>query len=154
MTASIKAYLVGAIVLILLLAFSWYTVHERHAGAAKVTAKVAKAVILAETKVSAGAAHAQIRETQNAIIYERAVSVPPVGDIGVVCQRTAPRTVSLPAADTGGEPYLGNGAVNSGIGPTYNPTGALLTRAHQADAQIAYLQGRIAELEKQMDDAP
>lgn len=130
-----------------------YTLHERNVEHAKDISAAAKVVAKDNKIVAAGTATAQATETQNALIFKQAVAIPPVGDLGIVCKR-APRGVPLPPAGAVPAPRAGEHPVDGGEGPAFDPSGALLTRAREADAEIAYLQGRIHELEKQMNDAP
>jgi hypothetical protein len=148
-----RAYLYGAIVLVLALAFGGYTIHERGVQHAKDIAAETKAVTKANVVVAADDAHAQTTETQNAIIYRQAVAIPAIADIGLVCQHAA-RSVPLPAAGAVTATPARDSQADSGSGHAADPSGAILTRARDADAQISYLQGRVAELEKQMRDAP
>ena len=108
----------------------------------------------ANKEVKAVDATAQQTETQSAIIYKQAVVIPAVGDIGVECVRKQPSSSALPAPDTKPGAVAGNSAANSGAGPPYDPSGAALTRAAKANAQIAYLQRRDHELETQMNNSP
>lgn len=149
-----RIYAYGALALVLSLLLGGYTLHERHVQHAKDVAAAAKIVKKDNAIVAADNSRAQITETQNVLIYKQAVSIPAVADIGVVCQRTAARSVPLSATDPIATAPVRDDAANRGSGPTYDPTGAALTRGSSADAQIAYLQRRIAELEKQMNDAP
>jgi|HubBroStandDraft_1064217.scaffolds.fasta_scaffold179061_2 hypothetical protein len=149
-----RVYEYGAIILALSLAFGGYTLHERNLQHAKDIAAAAKVVTKDNAIVAADDSHAQTSETQSALIFKQVVSIPAVADIGVVCQRTAPGSVSLPKADAVATTAVGDNAPERGVGPTFDPTGALLTRAALADAEIGYLQRRVAELEKQMNDAP
>lgn len=149
-----RAYEYGAIILVLSIAFGGYTLHERNVQHAKDVAAAAKVVAKDNALVAADDSHALTTETQNALIYKQVVSIPAVADIGLVCQHAAPRSVSLPAADAVATTAVGNDTAVSRVGPAFDPTGAALTRGHDADAEIAYLQRRVAELEKQMNDAP
>jgi len=149
-----KDWIYCAVLLALIGAFGAYTIHERHEGAAKIEAAAAKAVTKANGEVAKDNAVAATTESQNATVYERAISIPAIGDIGIVCQRAAPRSISLPAARAGSAPGIREQPADGTVGPQYDPTGAALTRAHDADAQIIYLQGRIHELEAQMNGAP
>ena len=148
-----RVYEYGAIILVLSLAFGGYTLHERSVQHKKDVAAADAAVKKDNAIVAADDSRAQATETQSAIIYKQVVSIPSVDDIGVVCQRAA-RSVPLPAPGPVATAAVGNDAPERGIGPTYDPTGAALTRGKEADAEIAYLQRRVAELEKQMNDAP
>ena len=114
------------------------------------TAVVAKA---AQADVKKVDAQAQTTETQNAIIYEKAVAIPAIGDIGISCVRNAGSS-AVPAPSTVEAPGAGVAAPDRTEGPPYDPSGAVLTRGADADAQIVYLQGRIKELEDQMNGAP
>ena len=149
-----RAYEYGAIILVLSIAFGGYTLHERYVQHAKDVAAAAKVVAKDNALVAADDSHALTTENQNALIYKQVVRIPAVADIGLVCQHAAPRSVSLPAADAVATAAVGSNAAERGVGPTFDPTGAALTRGHDADAEISYLQRRVAELEKQMNDAP
>jgi hypothetical protein len=149
-----KDWLYAGIITALLAAFGWYTVHERGVEHAKDMAAAAKVVAKDNAIVAADDSQAKSTETQSAIIYKQAVAVPAIADVGIVCERPAAGNVSLPAADgiAGAGPR--DQSADSGSGSTFDPSGALLSRAERADAQIAYLQRRVAELEKQMNAAP
>lgn len=134
-------------------AFGWYTVHERHIEHVKDIAAATAVVNKDNAIVAADDASAKTSEAQNVLIYKQAVSIPAVADIGIVCQR-APGSIPLPAADSVTSAAAGNATADGGKGPSFDPTGAALTRARNADAQIVYLQRRVAELEKQMNEAP
>jgi hypothetical protein len=151
-----RVYEYAAIILVCALAFAGYTHHERSIEHAKDLQAAAAAVTKANAVVQKDDATAATEESTNATVYERAVSIPAIGDLGIDCVRHAApaRSVPLPTTDTGAAPGSGNQVADSGIGPAYDPTGAALTRGVDADAQIIYLQGRIRELEQQMNDAP
>lgn len=125
-----------------------------HKGEAHVEAQDTKVAVAANVKVAAVDATAQVTESQNAIIYEKAVAIPAVGDIGDECVRIAPSSGSLPAADAGKGATTGNAAADSRATVRFDPSGAALTVGRKADAQIVYLQGRVRELEAQMNGAP
>lgn len=146
----IKDYFYGAVILALLALLAYVYRHgEIHIE--KLDAKVATA---AEKKSAVSEATADAQESSNAIIYKQAVSVPAVGDLGVECVRhsTSSGVVSAPVAGTAAA--AGVATVNAGSGSAYDPSGAILTRARAADAQIAYLQARVRELEAEMNAAP
>ena len=115
------------------------------------TAIVAQAAIAA---VKIDNATAQSTETQSAIIYKQAILIPTVGDLGVSCVRQHAGGGALPPAGAGSGATAGGPATDGAVGPPYDPSGAALTRARAADAQIAYLQRRVKELETQMNNAP
>lgn len=141
-----KDWIYGAII-VALIAFGLHYKHlETEVHQTAVVAKAAIVEVKKDTQV------AQSTETTNALIYKQAVAIPAVADLGVVCKRTGGGT--LPAPSAAAVPAAGNATPDSGVGPAYDPTGPALTRARSADAQIAYLQGRIAELEAEMKGAP
>jgi hypothetical protein len=125
-----------------------------HKGEAHVEAADTKVAIAAQNDVKRIDIAAQTTESQNAIIFEKAVAIPAVGDIGDECVRVAPSGGVVSAANTGKGAAASDSTVNTGGGSAFDPSGAVLTRAAQADAQITYLQGRIRELESQMNGAP
>lgn len=154
MISEIKLFVVAGSLAVFFAWFGWYTFHERDEGADKVKAAVAVAVQKDNAIVAAGTSTAQASEYQSAILYKQAVAIPAVGDVdSLVCQRAA-ASVPLPAAGSVASAGTGNATAHSGSGSTFDPEPAILDRAHVADAQIAYLQRRIAELKKQMNDAP
>jgi cell division protein FtsB len=143
-----KDWLYGA----LLAAAGLFCLHIYHAGEAKVAAEVTHTAQVAQAKDAALEAQAQSTETQSAIIFKQAVSIPAVADIGLVCKRTGGSPLPAANAQPGAGP--GNQPADSTIGPQFDPSGAALARAKAADAQIAYLQRRVKELETQMNNSP
>lgn len=137
---------------------SWYYLHNRHEqsiGESKIVRQDKKAATVAETKVVAGEAVAQTEETQNALIFEKAVVIPAVDDVGLLCRSSVASVSSnVPAAGAVATSGTGEHSADSGSGPTFDPSKPLLDRAAEADAEIAWLQGRVHELEKQMNDGP
>lgn len=123
-----------------------------HKGEARIEAADAKLAAHAAQIDAAVLKTAQTQETQSAIIYKQAVSIPAVADLGLVCHKASggevPAANPITAAPAGAEP------ADSGVGPAYDPSGPLLTRAREADAQISYLQRRVHELEAEMNGAP
>lgn len=106
----------------------------------------------AKQVVKADDATAEKTETQSALIYKEIVRIPDVPDVGIVCRNPGRSALPAPASVAGAG--AGEQPANSGSGPEYDPSGAALTRGKAADAQIAYLQRRIHELEAQMNAAP
>ena len=150
-----RVWLVGGAFAALMLVIGWYTLHERHVEHAKDVAAAAVVVKKDNAIVAADDTHAQTTEIQNATTYTQAVAAPAVRNLGVVCQRAAAaRSVPLPTTGTVETAGARDAAPDSGSGPSEDISGAILTRAHDADAQISYLQGRVAELEAQMNGAP
>ena len=143
-----KEWLVIAALLALLAGGGWLYRHgEQH-----IEAQDAKLAAMDQRKIATAEGVAQSTESQNAIIWKQAVSIPPVDSIGIVCKSANSSVVSQAHKGTG--TAAGDAANVSGEGPTFDPSGALLTRAAQADAQITYLQKRIVELETLMKAAP
>ena len=143
-----RVWLYGVIAAVLL----GFIVHYKHLETeVHQTTAAGKAAIATVKKDDATA---QATETQNAIIYKKAILIPAVGDIGVSCVRVNPRGSQVPAAGAGATAAVGQPAANGPEGPPYDPSGSVLTRGRDADAQIAYLQARIKELEAQMNGAP
>jgi len=143
----IKDYLWAAL-LIVVGCFALHYKHLEHeVQQVKVVGKAAEADV---KKVDAVA---QTTETQNAIIYEKAVAIPAIADIGLSCVRHTGGS-QVPAADPQQGAAARDRSADSPEGPPYDPSGAVLTRGADADAQIAYLQARIKELETQMNGAP
>jgi hypothetical protein len=145
---SLKEWLVIAALLALLAGGGWLYRHgEQH-----IEAQDAKLAALDQHKIATAETVAQTTESQNALIWKQTVSIPAVPDIGIVCKSTNSSVV--PKANKGVGAPAGDSASISGEGPTFDPSGALLTRAAQADAQITYLQNRIRELETLMNAVP
>lgn len=140
-------------ILAITIGFASYTIHERHLGAAKEDAKITAKVAIAEKKTVAAESTAQTTETQSVLIYKQAVSVPAVADLGIVCHNSA-SPVSLPASDAVKGAGAGERSADRGTGQSFDPSGPVLQRSAVADAQIAYLQRRVHELEAEMNAAP
>jgi hypothetical protein len=144
--STIKLYLYAALAALLLSGFGWYTYHERAVEHAKDVAVATKAVAKVEKQDVAIAATATTEIQHDTIIYKQAVSVPAVGDIGVVC--SAPRGDAVPGAAVGGP--VPDAAAVGGVGPTFDPSGQILTIGRDADAKIVALQNIIRELQAEM----
>jgi hypothetical protein len=125
-----------------------------HDGEQHRAAQDAKLAAIDAKKVTAVETTAKDTESHNDTLYRQTVSAPAVASVGIKCVRNATSAVSLPAADTGTRAATGQSSSDSGSGPTYDPSGAALTRAREADAQIKYLQARVRELEFEMNGAP
>lgn len=150
----LKDWVYGGIIAALLVGFGVYTHHERVIGETKEVAAVTKVADKAEAKVTAANVAAQTTETTNAKTYDQTVAAPPVLDLGVVCQRIHAGSDQVSQAGSVPTSGVGEQQADSTVGPSFDPSGAALTRGLDADAQITYLQGRVHELEKQMEDSP
>jgi hypothetical protein len=144
----IKDYIYGAIIAALLV-FIGICKHDH-----TVVKEVKQIGTAAQAVVKTDDATAEKTETQSALIYKQAIVIPAVGDVGIECVREHPGSSALPAPIAGTGAATNQPAADSGSGPQYDPSGAALTRARAADAQIAYLQRRVKELEAQMNAAP
>lgn len=152
--STLKAYLYAAIAVILLGGFFLYRVHEQNIGIRKEAAAVTKVAAKAQAKVTAAAVVAQSTETSNGEAYLAAVAAPSPAPLGIVCHNSRRDDDNVPEAVGVVATRIGSPAPVSGDGPGYDPSGAALKRAAAADAEIAYLQGRVHELETQMLSSP
>ena len=143
-----KVWFYGVIVVVLL----GFGIHYKHLENQVREAKTVAAAAQADVKKVD--ATAQSTETQSAIIFKQATTIPAIGDIGVECVRKRAGGSPLPAPDAKSGATTGSPADDSGVRSAFDPSGAILTRAHEADAQIAYLQRRVKELETQMNNSP
>lgn len=148
----VKDYVYGALIASLLAGFGLYTWHERDVGKDEALAPVEVLAHKAELKVAVATAVAQSTEKDNAQAFNAAVAAPPPAALGIVCRDASssdvPEAVGVVAT------RIGIPAVDGGSGPAFDPSGAILERARQVDAEVTYLQGRIHELETQMESAP
>lgn len=145
-TLTIKAYIEAAAAILLILLFVWWTVHERNQATAAVRAADQRVVLVAQAKDVAIAAAAQASITAGTQIYEKVVALPPVGDLGVVCQ--SPRTHAVPGP---AKPDLAGHNGPDGVqGDVFDPSGDLLTHARSEAALVRGLQAEIAALHTEM----
>ncbi len=136
----------GVLIAALLAGFGWYTVHERHIGAAKVEAKDL-ALRKAATALNVAAEHlAEIKEIQIGRTYEKIIlrSVPDAP--GLVCHNSAP-AVEPKSADAGPEDH---GAATPLPDGGFNPSGGLLTLLRDSDAQVDALIDTVLNLEEEL----
>ena len=145
----------GAIIAALLAAFGWYTIHERDIGARHVVAKMTVVAHKTETKLRAVVVTAQKEETTNAQAYNEAVAHDHRRNLGIVCVRNGASSDGrqLPGASGVATSAAGNNAANVRAAAPYDPSGAVLQVGAEADAEIAYLQARVHELEQAMEKA-
>jgi hypothetical protein len=125
--------------------------YERHEGKMAIIAADRRTAMVAEAKDQAIEAAAQSATNTESQIYEKAVAVTPVGDIGILCH--APARGVVPATPAGAAAAVAP-AADGAAGPQYDPSGAILTIGAKADAQITYLQNRIKILEDLMNQSP
>jgi hypothetical protein len=122
----------GSIIVALLAGFGWYTVHERNEGAAKIVAADKRTVLVAEAKDKAIVVAAQDASNQIGVVYEKAVSIPAIADVGLVCE--SPHSNPVPGtADYKPENPGAPAQPSSGV---FDPSGGVLTLLRDDDAQI------------------
>jgi hypothetical protein len=145
----IKGYLAVAVVVAAVSFFGYWSLHERSVEHQKDVAVAVKEVAKVEQAdtVIAGTATTEIQH--DVVVYKQAVSVPAVGDIGVMCG--APGGNALPGAAPGNG--TGHPATDSGKGDLYDPSGDLLTIGVKYDAWIRELQSENAALRQELADA-
>ncbi len=136
----------------LLGAFGWYTIHERDIGAQHVVAKMAVVAHRTEVQLHTVTVTAQKEETQNANAYDRAIAHSRRRNLGIECVRNgaSPHGGDVPGAPAVAEAGVGKHQADVREAAPYDPSGAALQLAAQADAQVIYLQARVHELEQDM----
>lgn len=148
----VRDYIYAGLIAALIGGFAYYTHHERVIGADEALAPVAVLAHKAEVQVAVAAAVATITEKDNAQAYTAAVSRPAPAALGIVCSNPGRSPVS--EADTIVAPGVGDLTADVPSSADYDPSGATLKLGATVDAQVTYLQGRIRELESQMESAP
>lgn len=150
----IKDWIYGSIIVGLLAGFGiWIHKHDTKI-VDEALAPVAVLAQKAQIQVAVGTAVAQSTETANAKSYDETVAAPAPADLGLVCHSEAASSGIVSQTGTGTEAAVGEQTADSGNGSAFDPSGAILQRAAEADAQIMYLQGRVTELENQMKASP
>ena len=147
----LKDYLYGAAILALLVAFGAFTLHERQVGMNKIEAADAKVAAAAIARDKAVEAAAQSASNNIGLIYEKAVAIPPVASLGVVCH--APSGGVVPKTPQGGSGTSGAAPVVGG-GPAFDPSGPALTVGRNDDALILALQNEVKTLMTEMAGSP
>lgn len=155
----IRDYIYGGVIVALAIfsAVEWrkHNVHEQKIGETRVITQNTKVAVAAEKQVAAATAVATTTEASNAKRFETSTAAHPAPAPGLRCRAaSAPPGGIVPQASTGVAPGAHSAAPDGGVGPAFDPVPALLARAHAADAQIAYLQERVLELEAQMRNSP
>lgn len=145
----VKDYLYGAAIAALIAGGLYFVHHERLVGEDKIIAADTRTAAVAVAKDKAIEAAAQAAANTIGATYEKAVSVPAVGDIdGLVCRNTAPRSGVSQAADyrpaNPGSPDIGSQVA-------FNPSGLILTVGRDDDAQINALIDQVDDLESRMN---
>lgn len=143
---NLKDYLYAGLITLLIGLFSYWTIHERHAGAAAIIAADARTVAIVKSKDIAIEAAANAALDKASQIYEKAVVIPAVADLGVMCQSRPIDTLPTTAADT----VSRTGQAEQVPGRLFDPSGDILTGDRQSDALVADLQSEIATLRSEM----
>lgn len=145
-----KGYLYGALAVLVVGCVVAFAVHERGIQHTKDTHAVTVQIAKVEKKDQVISATATQEIQHENLIYKQVVSLPAVGDIGVVCRNNAvrPAVPSATSADGTGYP-----ASDSGAGDLYDPSGDLLTIGRSKDALVRDLQAEVASLRKAMTAA-
>lgn len=143
-----KGYLYGALGVLGLSVFGWYTVHERNVAHAEDAKKSAALVAASVALNKASEQLADIKELNIGKVYEKYITLPPIADDpGLVCVNTAPAEQpkaadNRPGAD-GTEAVVPVGS--------FNPSGAILTLLSDDDAQINGLIDTVLVLEAELE---
>lgn len=127
-----KDWVYCGVILSLLAAFGWYTVHERHEGAAIILAadkKLADAVA-AKDKIIHDNAQLELIDIGK---HEKiALAAAPIPNAGLVCSSPRSPTVTASSGNTV-ESAGQSGAVPAG---SFDPSGAILTLLRDSDNQV------------------
>lgn len=141
-----KGYVAAAGLALAVSAFGWYTYHERAVEHAKdvavATHEVAK--VDQQDKTIAATATTEIQHDQ--VILKQIVSLPPVGDLGELCEPAGSRAVPGAASGDGSR----HAAAVSVPADVFDPSGDLLTLARSEDALVRDLQAENAALRAEM----
>jgi hypothetical protein len=147
----IKDWIYGAVIVALLAAFGWYTVHERGIGEKKIEAADARAVA-AQVVHNGEVENAVKQKLADALKdYELAPVVPTAARIpSVVCyapsDRAVPHRPGTVAGSDGAGAAVPSGAAKDNAG--FDPAPALSADALAADAEILRLKAKVALLQE------
>jgi hypothetical protein len=142
----IKDWIYGGLIVALLAGFGVYTIHERHEGAASIEAADARTAAVAAAKDKAIEAAAQTASNNIGTVYEKAVAIPAVADLGVSCVRNVAPAGSQLSKAAGSGPGAAQAAPVVGSSVAFDPSGAALTVGRDDDALIAALQRQVQVL--------
>jgi hypothetical protein len=144
----IERYVWGA-ALVILISFGVYErEHLIHEGEQKIeVAEAAHEKVVAQKDSQIQAAEQKAAD-QAGIIYEKAVAIAPVGDVGLVCHSTTPAP-NRPASTEVGPSNAGS-PVEPAEG-VFDPSGPILTLLRDDDAQINALIDEVGILQSYID---
>jgi hypothetical protein len=152
--APYKVYAYGALAAAVIGAGLYYTYHERHIGAKEEVAVVDKASAKQEVIERKASNTAAASEAQASTLYDETNRAPPPAQLPIECVRHDQGGVPVQnIGTTSGAASASKPAADGAVGSEYNPSGPALERGKEADAQIIYLQARVALLEKLIADA-
>lgn len=128
----VRDWLYAAVIAVLLAFFGWFTVHERDEGRAVILAADKKLADAVAEKNLLKEQAAQAASNQVSQVYEKAIAVPAVGDLGLVCHAPGSAPVSQ------GPEYRPDVTHKADIGSqgSFDPSGPILTLLRDDDAQI------------------
>lgn len=156
MFQTIKLYLFGGIVTILISCGVWFTIHERHQAVIKIEARDR---VITQDRIALAKASTALREASEALAqkksdligetFEKTVASPVVDPPHVLCNRPAPARPGLPQAsgnqsENTGAPVLRT-EVTVDIGPP------VVTVGRDADAQVNALLDQLQVLVDEMN---
>lgn len=147
--APYRAYLIAGLLVLALVGVGRFAAHERSVEHAKDVAVATKAVAKVEKQDAIITSDASTRVQHDQLIYKQVVSMPAVGDLGVVCRASGGDTMPGAAGSADG----GDRSNTRSVGSAFDPTGEALTVGRDADAKIMALQHIIADLRTEMEAA-
>jgi hypothetical protein len=128
-----KDYIYCGIIAALLAGFSWYTIHERDEGAAKVIAADKKLSDTIAAKDKEIADNAQLELIDVGTHEKLALAAPPIANAGLVCKSSNPASTAAASSGDTGKSADQSDSVPAG---SFDPSGAILTLLSDSDAQV------------------
>ena len=148
-TIPTKDAIYAAIIALLVAAFLIYSHHERVVGEDKIIAAYQRTVLVAQAKDRAIEVAASAASQKETLVYEKVVSLPPVGDLGLVCKSPRPYAVPSPATGNAGR----DGGAGQLQADVFDPSRDLLTLSRSSDALARDLQAQINVMRAEMEAA-
>lgn len=144
--APYRAYLIAGALVLVMVGIGRFAAHERSVEHAKDVAVATQAVARVEKQDAKIESTANARIQHDQLIYKQIISMPPVGDLGIVCSSPGGDTVSGAAGRDGS----GQGPGGPREGYVFDPSGDLLTKSRSYGAIIRALQSENATLRAEM----
>lgn len=126
----------------------WGALHERAVEHAKDTAAAKQEVVKITKDNVAITADSTVEVHNDVLIFKQAVSLPPVGDIGVVCHAASRNPMPSATGNHGISTRPGDG--QSVPDDVFDPSGDLLTKSRSGEARIRELRAEILSLRSAM----